>query len=125
MKKFSFAILFICLASSFGAHALEPPAEKEPEKKTYRMKYTPAGELCTKQADEQGLLSREYRKFMVACLKEHQPRHPHQAAVNACFKENEPLRGGPEWKGAVKGCLDQVDIARKSDGDKSESDKKK
>jgi len=89
--------------------AQQAPADK----KQYKEQYTPAGEKCTKEADEKNLISQEWRKFMVDCMRQNRSPRPHEKEVEACFKMSESI-AGTEKSAALKECLAKIDYARKA-----------
>lgn len=112
MHRLTATILVALLVNSCIALAVEVKSDRPNLEATHKENFTPPGELCTKLAEDSGLLSRDYRKFMVDCLKKHEQPNPHKEKIAHCYTKNAGLKD-KAWEDAVKSCFDKIDFKSK------------
>ena len=111
MKKIAVAFLCGNIFVFGNVSALEEIIAKIP-KVVKSTSYTPDGELCTKEADAKGLVSREWRKFMFECAMKNQKHDPYKDAVAACFAKHSDKKG-EAWETAMKDCGNAIEPHQK------------
>lgn len=107
MKK-SALVLFCGLSLTLtGAFS-----EDQPPKKIVSKTYSPVGELCTKEADEKGLINQEWRSFMAKCFSEHRVPNPKKQQVASCMSQNKNTKadkGRETWVKSMTECINKDD----------------
>ncbi len=100
-------VFLMTLSSVSGAET-----EVIPQARKYTEQYTPAGEKCTKEADEKGLISHEWRKFMAVCMRQNRSARPYEKEVEFCFKQRDGI-SSTEKHEVLKKCLASIDYSKK------------
>ena len=99
MKQITFVFLIGSVLPFNSAFALETSP---------RLGYSVVGERCTKEADEKGLLNKEWRAFMAKCVDKHREHKPQRQLVAGCRAKHADKKRD-EWVNAMESCLTQKD----------------